>query len=353
MRNYVLRTELVERMEKLGTAALDLLEANEIKDRFLGMAAHDLRNPINVVRMMSEMLTSMKLEDETKQEFYKDINRNALHMLSLINDLLDVSAIASGTVQLKLTQNNIRSGIKDCVRMQQMTAQAKDITLVMEDTEMPDSVFDADRIGQGADNLISNAVKYSPAGTEVQVSFEADKNHVQFSVGDEGPGIPENELDKLFQEFAKVSTQPTAWESSTGLGLSIVKKIVDSHKGTIDVDSQVGHGTKFTVALPPQFVRRFQSGRALLTCNLAYWRAPYKGRGASPAFSYLLSLRAWQHPGTCKKRDSTNDRTVARNVYAGVHPYPQPGLDPGRSHGDCPQQSRPVDRIISRGGSVA
>ena len=248
--NADLRSELVEQLEKLGTAALDLLEANETKDKFLGMAAHDLRNPINVVRMMSEMLMSMDLDESTKKEFYRDINSNAMHMLNLINDLLDVSAIANGIVLLRLAQNNLMSNLQDRIRMQQLTADAKEITVIVEDADIPDSVFDGERIGQVADNLLSNAVKYSPSGSTVCVSFKADEDRVQFSVEDEGPGIPENELDNLFQEFTKLSTRPTAGESSTGLGLSIVKKIVDSHNGTIDVDSEVGRGTRFIVSLP-------------------------------------------------------------------------------------------------------
>ncbi len=247
--NEELRTELVEQLEKLGTAAIDLLEANEFKDRFIGMAAHDLRNPINVVRMMSEMLMEMDLPGHTKKEFYEDINRNAHQMLALINDLLDVSAIESGTLKLQLNKNNLKSVLRSRVRMQQMNALPKNSVIQMDEDDIPDTLFDADRIGQVADNLLSNAVKYSPAGSEIRVTFLYGEETVGFAVEDEGPGIPEDELDRLFQEFAKLSTQPTGGETSTGLGLSIAKKIVDSHNGKIDVDSEVGRGTTFTVRL--------------------------------------------------------------------------------------------------------
>lgn len=249
-KNAELTLDVTERMEKLGNAALDLMEANEIKDRFLGMAAHDLRNPINAVRMMTEMLSTMEVEEETRHEFYKNMNRSAHQMLSLINDLLDVSAIESGTFHMSPVEANLKEEIQERVRMQQMTAERKKISISVDEDDMPDSVFDTNRIGQVVDNLVSNAVKFSPPGTEINLHLWHDDDRVGFAVEDEGPGIPDNERDKLFQEFARLSNAPTAGESSTGLGLSIVKKIIESHKGSIDFESKVGQGTKFLVSLP-------------------------------------------------------------------------------------------------------
>ena len=249
-KNAELTVDITERIEKLGSAALDLLEANEIKDRFLGMAAHDLRNPINAVRMMSEMLSTVDVDDEPRRDFYKNMHRSAMQMLSLINDLLDVSAIESGTLQMRPITANLKKEIQDRVRMQQMTADNKKIVISIDEKDIPDSEFDTDRIGQVVDKLISNALKFSPPGTGIHVHLIFDQNNVGFTVEDEGPGIPANELSHLFEEFVKLSNRPTAGESSTGLGLSIVKKIVESHHGSIDVDSKVGRGTRFTVSIP-------------------------------------------------------------------------------------------------------
>ena len=116
--------------------------------------------------------------------------------------------------------------------------------------DIPDLVFDPDRIGQAIDNLVSNAIKYSPHGSIVHVTLAQKDNEAQISVQDEGPGLSEEDQSKLFGAFQKLSATPTDGEKSTGLGLSIVKKIVEAHNGSVEVWSQLGSGSTFSFTIP-------------------------------------------------------------------------------------------------------
>ena len=223
---------------------------NELKNEYLGIAAHDLRNPISSIRGMSQMLVEMELDDETKNNFLGSIYRVSNQMLALVNNLLDVAVIESGKFELKLMQGNMSSLASERAELIATVAREKGIEIETKLETVVDNTFDADRLGQVVDNLLSNAVKFSPSKSTVLVSCDQVEDHVEISVSDHGPGIPEDELDKLFGTFQKLSVQPTAGEKSTGLGLSIVKRVVDAHGGTVSVSSKVGEGTTFTVAIP-------------------------------------------------------------------------------------------------------
>ncbi len=129
-------------------------------------------------------------------------------------------------------------------------AERKEIRLIADLQKVTDSLFDADRMRQVVDNLLSNAIKFSPSGSVVNVTCGQAGRILDIAVTDQGPGIPSEDLDRLFDTFEKLSAQPTGGEKSTGLGLSIVKSIVDAHGGEIEVDSEVGRGTTFIVHLP-------------------------------------------------------------------------------------------------------
>ena len=131
-----------------------------------------------------------------------------------------------------------------------INAKNKNITLTTALDEVPNLPVDVDRMRQVVDNLLSNAVKFSPSETTVHLACGKKDENLVFSVADQGPGIPDEDLDKLFGVFQKLDIQPTAGEISTGLGLSIVKQIVDAHGGSIVVESTLGKGSTFTVTIP-------------------------------------------------------------------------------------------------------
>lgn len=229
-----------------------LSELNTTKNHFLGMAAHDLRNPLSVITSFSDMLLDEFYgEVGVKQkEMLKLISETSMEMLTLVNNLLDVSVIESGNLSLNLSSDSLVSVLDRHIQISEMIAQRKNIQINFEKTEIPEFVFDKNKIGQIMDNLVSNAIKFSPEGSVVSVSaFERNEIAV-ISVKDEGPGINQEDHNRIFQEFEKTSNRPTGGETSTGLGLSIVKKIIDAHGGSISIKSGQGLGTEFIVKLP-------------------------------------------------------------------------------------------------------
>ena len=172
-------------------------------------------------------------------------------MLNLINDLLDVSTIESGRLHLDLAQADLNELVRHNVSRNRVLAQQKHIELDFEDTEkLPPLTLDRGKIEQVLNNLIGNAVKYSHPDTRIAVRIARDETQVTVSVADQGQGIPEEDLPKLFKAFGKTSVQATAGEQSTGLGLAIVRKIVEGHGGIMSVQSCVGKGSTFSFTLP-------------------------------------------------------------------------------------------------------
>lgn len=238
----------LEKRVKERTAELEVL--NETKNKFLGMAAHDLRNPLTSIRGFSEMLQDSSLDKETKDEFLGYIHSVSDEMLSLLNNLLDVSQIESGQLTLSLKLNNIGDLVKRRVHISENIARKKQIVLKSEVGDCPEINFDSEKLSQVIDNFISNAIKFSPSGTTITVRSSLLADNIRVEVQDEGPGIPAEEVHKLFGDFQKLSTRPTAGEKSTGLGLAIVKRIVKAHDGEIGVESEVGKGSIFFFSLP-------------------------------------------------------------------------------------------------------
>ena len=228
-----------------------LYQLVSIRNKFLGIAAHDLRNPVISIRGFSELLLKGKepLSDEQK-EFISIIHFTSNNMLDLLNDLLDLSQMESGKFDLKKKQASIKTLVEERIRLYRLQSDNKRISIHTDISDIPDFAFDYGRIGQAVDNLISNAIKFSPPGTNIYVSLEAADNIAVFSVQDEGPGIPAEEQGLLFSEFQRLSIRPTGSESSTGLGLAITRKIISAHNGSISFESHVGVGSNFSFKIP-------------------------------------------------------------------------------------------------------
>ncbi|OSM00132.1 hybrid sensor histidine kinase/response regulator [Magnetofaba australis] len=228
----------------------DLESLNAVKNRFLGIAAHDLRNPLSVVRGLAEALLEPRLEEDERLRMVEAVRRVSDQMLELLNDLLDVSAIESGNFDLDLELADLTELAGERVGLLAMQGVKKQVELVMGPSDTALCQIDPGRIAQVLDNLLSNAIKFSPPDTTVTVLVEAEGPWATCTVRDQGPGIAEEDLPKLFGEFQRLSSQPTGGERSTGLGLSIAKRIVSAHKGNIWVDSAVGIGSAFRFQLP-------------------------------------------------------------------------------------------------------
>lgn len=231
-----------------------LRQANKFKNQFLGMAAHDLRSPINGINGLAEMFLGGLCGEltEEQREVIEFIHSANLHMNDMVNDLLDISVIEAGRLQLVKKFADLGSVIKERLRIHALTAKAKGITLVFPEGRFAPCLFDARRIGQVLDNLLTNAIKFSFSNRSINITLEESGGKALVSVIDHGQGIPSDEKDLLFQiqTFRKTSIRPTAGEASTGLGLAIVKKIVEAHGGEVWVESKFGHGATFRFTLP-------------------------------------------------------------------------------------------------------
>lgn len=227
-------------------------KADKIKNQFLGMAAHDLRSPINGIHGLSEML----LEDvcgplsSEQRELIEYIYSANKHMDSLVSDLLDISVIKSGQLKLIKSESSFQELLVERVRIHGLSASRKSIPIKSSVDDVPLFLFDFRRMGQVMDNLFTNAIKFSSAGAAIEVMLTQEEGDAKVCVIDQGQGVPPGEEELLFHSFKKTSVQPTAGESSTGLGLAIVKKIVEAHGGTIWVDSVYGEGASFCFTLP-------------------------------------------------------------------------------------------------------
>lgn len=230
-----------------------MIEINDLKNNLLGIAMHDLRSPISLMNSRLDLIMEGHLGDlaPAQLDSLKGIRQWSEKMLTLIEELLDVSAIESG--QLNLTEKNIelKEYLSKWVAFNEPLAAAKQIELKFQTNgALPKVMFDPERIAQVVNNLIGNAIKYSPSGSVVQVSVKKARQAVRISVSDQGKGILKREMVKVFDYFVKGKTRPTGGESSTGLGLAICKRMVEAHGGRIWVDSTSRKGSTFTFELP-------------------------------------------------------------------------------------------------------
>ena len=173
-------------------------------------------------------------------------------MLTLLGDLLNISAIESGKLDLQVKTGSFKKLVEERVRMYQVMADKKNLATHLDIEEMAEFSFDPNRISQVIDNLLSNAIKFSPPGKDIYIWLGQKNGQAKFSVRDQGPGISPEDQDKLFKHFQKLKARPTADESSHGLGLAIAKKMVEAHKGKITVESQPGSGATFSFFIPLQ-----------------------------------------------------------------------------------------------------
>ncbi len=231
----------------------DLDAAVKARNRLLGVTAHDLRNPMISIQGFAEMLRdeAVGAVNAEQKEMAAFIASAATSMLELIDDLLDLSSIEAGELKLCKKENDLGEVINMAVFLYRGHAEGKEMTIEMKAPPSPvRCVFDSVRMKQVAENILSNAIKFSPAGARIEVEWGCSEQGGYFSVRDEGPGIPEAERDRLFQDYGKTSVRPTAGEKSTGLGLAICRKIVEAHGGNLNVSNLPDNGCEFKVTVP-------------------------------------------------------------------------------------------------------
>lgn len=243
---------LVSAQKQLKIQNQRLAELNKLKNDFVGMAAHDLRQPLVIIGLVTQSIIK-KIKDLSLKEVDEKLIRirdSTKRMLALINNLLNVAVIESGNLELSIKPGSLKGLIRERLEMYEINARRKNIQIHTTLNEIENILFDHDYIAQVIDNLIANALKFSESNKNVYVSLVKDTSGAKVDIRDEGPGISEEDQAKLYGTFQKLSARPTGDEKSTGLGLSIVKKVLEAHKSELNVVSQLGKGTTFSFTLP-------------------------------------------------------------------------------------------------------
>lgn len=247
-----LETRVAARTAELAEANTRLQALNAEKDRFIAIAAHDLRGPLSNIEMTGRLLLDSRtvLPAEQVHFLLRDMLEQTEYMLALLNNLLDVSRIESGELELDLKAIELADFLTETAERHGRLAVPKDIQVVLSAVPKGAAIADRNRLRQVLDNLLSNAVKYSPPGTTVRIDAELTDGGWLIRVTDQGPGIDPAEQARLFRYFQRLSTAPTGGEKSTGLGLAIAREIVRVHGGEIGVESEPGAGATFWFTLP-------------------------------------------------------------------------------------------------------
>ena len=248
--------ELLARVQthvELRQARERLREMNEEKNEFMGIAAHDLRNPLGAIKGYAEMVVedAQSLQHRELEENGRRIQAVATRMAEMVQNLLDANRIERGEMQLNLATTDLGPLVNSVVEAQRPRATVKQQTIHLQGETAPVQVIvDPNVMVQVLENLISNAVKYSPPGRNIFVRLKRETGLIRIEVQDEGPGLSTEDQQRLFGKFARLSAKPTGGEHSTGLGLSIVKKMVEAMNGKVWCESKPGQGATFITTIP-------------------------------------------------------------------------------------------------------
>ncbi len=254
-------TRLVETNQELALSNQELARATRLKDEFLASMSHELRTPLNVILGLSESLQDAVFGsiNDRQQKSISTIERSGRHLLALINDILDLSKMEANKFSLEPINVSIQSICQNSTLFIKELALKRQIQL---DTQLPEQLkylnirVDDLRFRQVLINLLSNAVKFTPEGGSILLDVRIvdalgdSQRQITFSIVDTGIGIARENMDKLFQSFIQIDSSLSRQYAGTGLGLALVKRIVEMHGGTVSVQSELGRGSCFTVSLP-------------------------------------------------------------------------------------------------------
>jgi signal transduction histidine kinase/DNA-binding NarL/FixJ family response regulator len=245
---------LMQANRRLSAQWLRLQRANGFKNEILGTVAHDLKNPLGVILGRTEMLTELIGAGSSKESVTAQVEhiRDATKRLTSMVDHLISDAMADAfDITIRREAVDVAALVSEVADANQPLAVNKQQTITVSAPPSFVTMCDADRMREAIDNLVSNAIKYSPIGGKIAVLVSNERNNTVIRIADEGAGLSPEDLGRLFGRFQRLSAKPTAGESSTGLGLSIVKRIIDMHGGRVNAESGgPGQGSTFTVILP-------------------------------------------------------------------------------------------------------
>lgn len=235
----------IERQKK------DLKELTETQNYLMSIVAHDLKAPLNRVQGLVQLLPLVGSLNQEQQEQVEMIDKAVASGQKLIEDILTINAYEADYEPLHIEKIALNDFIKEIINMhQQSIADKKNIKILFKPSADITVKTDREHLIRILDNLISNALKFSPSDKKVFIDLNKQGENILISVKDQGPGISKEDQKKMFKKFQKLSAKPTGGESSTGLGLSIIKVLTQKLKGSIDYDTKLGEGTTFRLSLP-------------------------------------------------------------------------------------------------------
>ena len=249
----VLIAELQEKISKLEKLKSDAESANQLKSEYIANISHDLSNPITAILGFSHLLKESfdELTQIQKKEYNEIILESARHAMALINEILDLAKIENGKTRLDVTSFSIKEQIQFVIKMNEITAQKKKITINSTFEADSDTIeTDKNKFIEILNNFLNNAIKYTPEEGQVGINVSKQNQIFTFCVWDNGVGIQEDEFYALFQPFSQLSTRPKSIEKGTGLGLYHSKQLIESLRGIVYVESGIHQGSRFIFELP-------------------------------------------------------------------------------------------------------
>jgi signal transduction histidine kinase len=248
-----LERKVEERTRELSDSRQQLEVANRHKSEFLASMSHELRTPLNAIIGFSEVLAEQMFGEvnEKQAEYLRDIHSSGTHLLSLINDILDLSKIEAGRMELELTRFDVGAALENALTLMRERAVRNGVALTLERQETVGAwIADERKFKQVMLNLLSNAVKFTPQGGKVTVRAKRVDSGVEIAVSDSGIGIKPEDQQVVFEAFRQASGDHLKKSEGTGLGLALTRKFVELHGGSLSLQSEVGRGSTFTFTLP-------------------------------------------------------------------------------------------------------
>ncbi len=242
--------DLKEKVDRLSEKKDELEELQKQKDDLFAMVIHDIKNPAGLIKSLVELLKSYDLSAVEQQEIIDDIVVTSSKIVSLSQEVTRILALESSALKLNIEDWDINMIIKDVSRRNSIASNNKSIEVLLDLPDMPFIPIDPQKVDEIIDNLVSNAIKFSPNKGKIKIASKKVGEFVEISVADNGLGLSQEDISRAFQRGVKLSNKPTGNESSSGFGLWIVKKLVEAHKGRVKITSALGKGSTFTILLP-------------------------------------------------------------------------------------------------------
>jgi two-component system, sensor histidine kinase and response regulator len=235
----------------LSSSKSEIEELQKQKDELFALIIHDIKNPVALIKNLVELLRSYDLTATEQHEIIDDIFTTTTRIVSLSQEVSKILALESSALDLNVDTINMNDILSDIARRYEKAAKEKDITIHFKRIDnLPECEIDHIKIDDVLDNLVSNAIKFSFPGGKVQLSVKSANNNIVVDVSDKGQGLSEEDIQKAFKRGAMLSARPTGNEHSSGLGLWIVKRLIEVHKGRVWIKSAVGKGSTFSFSVP-------------------------------------------------------------------------------------------------------